>query len=86
MNIKDLRAYVVRSAAKPVKIGSMAGHDVMISVKDQPYEPYDGYRFLLREDGPVLLVEKFRNGKLINRIEWKDIQLNSAMSDADFEL
>jgi hypothetical protein len=86
LNTKKLQPYTVRSASKRVRSGSTTGYDLHIVVKNQPYEPYDQYRLVVREDGAVLLVERFRAGKLMHRIEWKDIKLNPPTADADFKL
>ncbi len=80
---KRLKPFVVRRASKAVRINSMAGSEVTATLERQPF---DRIRLVIRADGPVLLIERFKNRKLINRTLWKKIQLNPLTKDADFDL
>lgn len=62
---KRLKPFVIKSACKAVRINSMAGSEVNLILKNQPY---DRLKLLLREDEPILLIERFKNRKLKNRI------------------
>lgn len=85
-NILKLRQYTEQIWSKNINIDFVKGFEINLILKKNPYEPYDRYKFILHDDGPVLLVEKFIKNKLINRITWNNIQLNPATSDSDFIL
>lgn len=75
---------VVKADYKPVIMMNLfGGYEIVTLLKNQPF---DQARLILREDGPILLLERFKNKKLINRIEWNKIELNPEVKDADFEL
>lgn len=83
LEAKRMNPNIIRSASKTVRTAPMAVYEVMDILKNLPY---DRVRLLLREDGPILLIERFKKLKLKNRIEWKNIQLNPVTKDTDFEL
>ena len=76
--------FVVKADCKPViMINLSGGYEILILFKNQPF---DQAQLLLREDGPILLLERFKDRKRLNRIEWSNIELNPEVRDADFEL
>jgi len=76
--------YVVKADYKPVIMMNLSGgYEVIALLKNQPF---DQARLILREDGPILLLERSKNKKLMNRIEWNNIELNPEVRDADFDL
>lgn len=80
---KNMVPFLFRYDLKPIRIGSQWGYDVMAYVKGQPF---DRVRFVIREDGPIVLVERFKGDKLLHMIKWKDIEINPPVTDKDFEL
>jgi hypothetical protein len=80
---KNMAPYLFKYDAKPIRIGSQGGYDVMAYVKGQPF---DRVRFVIREDGPIVLVERFKGDMLVHAIKWEDIEINPPVTDKDFEL
>lgn len=79
-------SFVVKAEYKPVIMMSLdlsGAYQIDTLLKNQPF---DQARLILREDGPILLLERFKNKKLINRVEWNNIELNPEVRDSDFEL
>jgi hypothetical protein len=83
LKFKKMTPFVVKAECKSVNVNLKPGFDLTTHLKDQPY---DKARFILRRDGPILLLERFRKRKLITRINWKDIKLNVKVDDTDFDL
>ena len=83
LTAKSMNPFLINSAFKAVRVIPMGGYEVIHILRNQPY---DRVRMLIRKDGPVLLIERFNNRKLKNRIRWKNIQLNPVTKDTDFEL
>lgn len=80
---KKMAPFVVKTAVEPLKTDSIPEYEIVTFLKNQPY---DKVRLLLRDDGPILLLERFQNRKLTSQIVWKNIELNPEVSNADFEL
>lgn len=80
---KDWR-FVVKADFKPlINLNAFGGYEIITLLKNQPF---DEARLILREDGSILLLERFKNRKQMNRIEWNNIELNPEVGDADFEV
>lgn len=80
---KKMAPFVVKTAVEPLKTHSIPEYEIVTFLKNQPY---DKVRLILRDDGPILLLERFQNRKLTSRIVWKNVELNPEVSNADFEL
>jgi hypothetical protein len=74
---------VVRWEAKTIRVHSLPAYDVITHLRGQPWEKA---RIIVRQDGPILLLERFQKKRLESRIEWKDIEINIDVADADFKL
>jgi hypothetical protein len=75
--------FVVKAEGQSARIFSLPGYEVVAHLKDQPF---DKARVILREDGPILFLERFRNDKIESRTEWNDIELDIEVGDKDFDL
>jgi hypothetical protein len=80
---KKMAPFVVKSECRPTLIGFQRGYEVIIHLKNQPF---DRVRFIIRGDGPILLVDRFKGEKLRTRVQWKDIEINLKVVDEDFEI
>lgn len=80
---KKTAPFVVKTVVEPLKTDSIPEYEIVTFLKNQSY---DKVRLILRDDGPILLLERFQNRKLATRIVWKNIELNPEVSNADFEL
>ena len=76
--IMDLLAGCKRSRAS-----LFSAYGVVACLKGQPF---DQARVLLREDGPILLLERFQDNRIQTRNEWHSIELNIEVRDEDFDL
>lgn len=70
---------LLRSSCNPAR----NGYEATMQVANLPY---DSVRLIIRNDGPLLLIDRFKGKKLLSRIEWKNIVLNPSTSDEDFNL
>jgi hypothetical protein len=80
---KSMESSLIKYKLRPTKHDSQRGYELISEVKDQPF---DSVRFVIRKDGPILLIERFRGSELWTRVLWKNIELNPTVSDKDFEL
>jgi len=80
---KKMAPFVIKFECKPITIGFQRGYEVITHLKNQPF---DRVRFIIREDGPILLVDRFKKGKLRTRVQWKNIEINPNVTDEDFEI
>ena len=49
-------------------------------------QPFDWVLFIIRRDGPILLVDRFRREKLRTRVQWKDIEISPKVVGEEFEI
>lgn len=81
--LKRVLPFVAKAECQPARISSSPGYEVVAHIKGQPF---DKARVVLREDGPILFLERFRNDKIESRSEWNDIELDIEVGDEDFDL
>jgi len=75
--------FVVKAESQSARIFSLPGYEVVAHLKGQPF---DKARVILREDGPILLLERFQDNRIESRNEWHNIELNIQVRDEDFDL
>ncbi len=80
---RSMESSLVKYKLKAVRHDSHRGYEVITYLKDQPF---DRVRLILRNDGPIVLIERFKDKRLRSRVLWKEIELNPPLTDKDFEL
>jgi hypothetical protein len=78
-----LACFVVKSEVRSVRMARQRAYEVIADVSDQPY---DRVRMIIREDGPVLLLERYQHDNMRAQVKWIDIEINPQVSDNDFSL
>lgn len=71
------------SQIRKVSLNHHLGYDIELKVKEKEM---DRFHFLVRDDGPLLFIEKLKSNTTLSRISWKDIELNPLISDDAFEM
>jgi len=83
LKFKQMLPYVIKTEFKAIRIDSRAGYEFRTYLKNQPF---DRARIVIRKDGPISQVERFRNKKRMNRIIWRNVELNVYVADTAFDL
>jgi outer membrane lipoprotein-sorting protein len=78
-----LARFVAKSEVSSVSMARQRGYEVIAELRDQPY---DRIRMIIREDGPVLLLERYRKGDMRAQVKWIDIEINPEVRDNEFSL
>jgi outer membrane lipoprotein-sorting protein len=78
-----LARFVAKSEVSSVNMAQQRGYEVIAELRDQPY---DRIRMIIREDGPVLLLERYRQGDMRAQVKWIDIEINPEVRDNEFSL
>jgi outer membrane lipoprotein-sorting protein len=78
-----LARFVAKSEVSSVDMAEQRGYEVIAELRDQPY---DRIRMIIREDGPVLLLERYRQGDMRAQVKWIDIEINPEVRDNEFSL
>ena len=83
LQFKQMLPYVIKTEFKTVWIDSRQGYEFKAYLKKQPF---DRAHIVIRKDGPICRLERFRNKKRLNRIIWRNIELNVNVPDTAFDL
>jgi hypothetical protein len=78
-----LARFVAKSEVSSVNMAQQRGYEVIAELRDQPY---DRIRMIIREDGPVLLLERYRQGDMRAQVKWIDIEINPEVRENEFSL
>jgi hypothetical protein len=80
---KRMLPFVVKAECQLARVSSFSGYEVVAHVKGQPF---DQARVILREDGPILRLDRFRDSQIESRSEWNHIEIDIEAGDEDFDL
>jgi hypothetical protein len=83
LKFKQMLPYVIKTEFKAIRIDFRTGYEFKAYLKNQPF---DRARIVVRKDGPICQLERFRNKKRKNRIIWRNVELNVNVADAAFDL
>jgi hypothetical protein len=83
LKFKQMLPYVIKTDFKAIRIDSRAGYEFKAYLKNQPF---DRAHIVIRKDGPICQLERFRNKKRMNQIIWRNVELNVNVADTAFDL
>jgi hypothetical protein len=83
LKFKQMLPYVTKTEFKAIRIDSRAGYAIKAYLKNRPI---DQAHIAIRKDGPICQLERFRNKKRMNRIIWRNIEINVNVADTTFDL